>query len=341
MAHSDGPLLSVHDLKKYFPIRGKLFHRKEQFLKAVDQVSFDLAAGETLGLVGESGCGKTTTGRVILGLEPATGGEVKIDGSPNLTNLSQRQWFPYRRKIQMIFQDPYSSLNPRMTVGGMVGEALAVHHLAKGAARRDRVAELLEQVGLPPDAMQRFPHEFSGGQRQRIGIARALAVEPQIIIADEPVSALDVSIQAQIINLLKGIQEKRGLAFIFIAHDLAVVGHISHRVAVMYLGRIVEYGPKQEIFDNPLHPYTAALLNAIPKPDPSARRKRVVLEGDMPSPIVSPQGCPFHPRCERRFPGCERQEPHLHEATPGHWVSCFLCETTNNASIPNPTGLTK
>jgi len=324
MPHANGSILRVRDLCKYFPVRGALLQRTRQFLKAVDGVSFDLAPSETLGLVGESGCGKTTTGRVVLGLEPATSGQVHIGDSPDLTQISPRRWFPYRRRIQMIFQDPYSSLNPRMTVGTMVGEVLTVHRLARGAARRDRVVQLLEQVGLSSEAVNRYPHEFSGGQRQRIGIARALAVEPDILIADEPVSALDVSIQAQIINLLKSLQDQRGLAFVFISHDLAVVGHISHRVAVMYLGKIVELGPKKDIFDSPLHPYTVALLNAVPVPDPASKRKRIILPGDMPSPITPPAGCPFHPRCPRRFEGCDREVPQTREVTPGHWVSCRL-----------------
>jgi oligopeptide/dipeptide ABC transporter ATP-binding protein len=334
----NGQILTVRDVRKYFPVRGRWFSRERRLLRAVDGVSFDLGPGETLGLVGESGCGKTTTGRVILGLEPATSGEVRIGDSANLTQLTQRQWFPYRRRIQMIFQDPYSSLNPRMTVGAMVGEPLSVHRLARGAARRDRVVELLEQVGLPAEAMNHFPHEFSGGQRQRIGVARALAVEPRVIIADEPVSALDVSIQAQIINLLKDLQERRGLSYVFIAHDLAVVGHISHRVAVMYLGRIVELGPKHEIFGKPLHPYTVALLNAVPKPDPSGRGKRIILEGDIPSPVTPPPGCPFHPRCPRRFEGCDRDEPRLRELSPNHWVSCRLYDNVPAAAAEAATG---
>ncbi|MFH0795172.1 MAG: oligopeptide/dipeptide ABC transporter ATP-binding protein, partial [bacterium] len=241
---------------------------------------------------------------------------------------------PYRRKIQMIFQDPYSSLNPRMTVGSIIGEALTIHKLAKGQAKYDRIAQLLQAVGLRADHMRRFPHEFSGGQRQRIGIARALAVEPEVIVADEPVSALDVSIQAQIINLLQAIQEEFSLSFVFIAHDLSVVGHISHRVAVMYLGKIVELGPKLDIFNQPLHPYTQALLSAIPKVDPKTRRKRILLEGDVPSPINPPSGCPFHPRCPKRFAPCDKVVPHLLEVRGGHTVSCLLYQEPYASQAP-------
>ncbi|MBN1867251.1 ABC transporter ATP-binding protein [Candidatus Sumerlaeota bacterium] len=319
-------LLRVRDLRKHFPVRSWFSRRSQgRFVRAVDGVSFDIAAGETLGLVGESGCGKTTTGRMILGLETPTSGELRLGDSPDLARLSRRDWFPYRRRVQMIFQDPYSSLNPRMTVGAIVGEALSVHRLASRRDRRDRVADLFRQVGLDPDTMDRFPHEFSGGQRQRVGIARALAVQPEVIVADEPVSALDVSIQAQIINLLQDLQRQHGVSFLFIAHDLAVVGHISRRVAVMYLGRIVELGPRQDLFESPRHPYTLALMNAVPKPRPGGQKgNRIVLEGDIPSPIDPPPGCPFHPRCPKRFEGCDRIEPRLREIAPDRFVSCRL-----------------
>jgi oligopeptide/dipeptide ABC transporter ATP-binding protein len=331
-------ILRVEELRKYYPVNRGWFKAADapRHLKAVDGVSFDLKACETLGLVGESGCGKTTTGRVILGLEPATAGRVFIhtgggsseesQGEVDLCALSGRAWMPWRRRVQMIFQDPYSSLNPRMTVGSIVGEPLDVHNLARGAERRRRVLELFDQVGLPASAMDRFPHEFSGGQRQRVGVARALAVQPDIIIADEPVSALDVSIQAQIINLLQELQERHGLSFIFISHALSVVGHISHRVAVMYLGRIVEMASKADLFEEPLHPYTRALLGAAPKLDPKARGERVVLKGDIPSPISPPSGCPFHPRCPERFEGCDNIVPQNKEVKPGRFVACRLYE---------------
>jgi len=319
----NGALLRVRNLRKYFPLKKGLLSRTVNHVRAVDDVSFDLHRRETLGLVGESGCGKTTLGRTVIQLLRPTAGEVYYGDSPNLATLSNRRLFPYRRKIQMIFQDPYSSLNPRMTIGSIVGEPLTIHGLAKGQARRDRVAELLESVGLHPDHAKRFPHEFSGGQRQRIGIARALAVSPEVIICDEPVSALDVSIQAQIINLLQDLQERFNLSYLFIAHDLSVVGHISRRVAVMYLGRIVEMGPTQEIFASPLHPYTQALLRAVPKPVPKKAGKRSILEGDVPSPINPPPGCYFHPRCAQCFAPCEGRYPPLTQVTEARWVACW------------------
>ncbi|MCX7716856.1 MAG: ATP-binding cassette domain-containing protein [Candidatus Sumerlaeaceae bacterium] len=318
------PVLRVNGLTKHFPVRKGLFGRDAGAVRAVDGVSFELGPRETLGLVGESGCGKTTTGRLILQLIRPTAGEVRLLDSPDLTTLSNRQLLPWRRRMQMIFQDPYSSLNPRMTVGSIIGEALTIHRLAHGARKTERVKELLAEVGLNPNALKRFPHEFSGGQRQRIGVARALAVEPHVIIADEPVSALDVSIQSQIINLLQRLQEEHGLSYVFIAHDLSVVGHISHRVAVMYLGRIVEIGPKLQLFETPRHPYTQALLAAVPKPDPAKRGPRALLQGDVPSPLNPPSGCAFHPRCPRRFAPCDKIVPRLLPQSDGVQVACHL-----------------
>ncbi len=328
--NTDGALLRVRNLRKFFPIKKGLFSRTVNYVRAVDGVSLDLHEKETLGLVGESGCGKTTLGRTIIQLIRPSSGEVFYGDSPNLATLGNRALFPYRRRIQMIFQDPYSSLNPRMTVGSIIGEPLAIHKLAKGEARQKRVVELLEAVGLEAGHARRFPHEFSGGQRQRIGIARALAVDPRVIICDEPVSALDVSIQAQIINLLQDLQERLGLSYLFIAHDLSVVGHISQRVAVMYLGRIVELGPTGEIFREALHPYTQALLRAVPRPVPQKRGKKIVLEGDVPSPINPPSGCHFHPRCPEcpRHPEiqelCKTQYPPLTRIGDAREVACWL-----------------
>ena len=310
-------LLAIEDLHKHFPV-GKqgLFGRPAAWLHAVDGVSLELERGETLGLVGESGCGKSTVARVITGLHAATSGSVRYEGV-ELTALSRREWIPYRRKMQMIFQDPYASLDPRQTVASILAEPLAIHKLGRPRDRQLRAMELLEAVGLNPRHVHRYPHEFSGGQRQRIGIARALALEPDVIICDEPVSALDVSIQAQIINLLEELQERFQLAYIFIAHDLAVVRHICKRVAVMYLGRIVEIAGRDELFEDPRHPYTRALLSAIPHPDPELERtrERVVLEGDVPSPLEPPSGCSFHPRCPERAgvpdDRCAREAPAL------------------------------
>ena len=313
---SDNTLLSVRDLKKYFPIKRGLFAKTVGQVKAVDGVSFDLAKGEVLGLVGESGCGKTTTGRVILRLIEATAGQVMFEGQDVLA-LGKRDLRAMRRRMQIVFQDPYSSLNPRLTVGSMIEEALAIHHLAKGAKAKERVAELLTLVGLSPLHARRYPHEFSGGQRQRIGVARALAVDPRLIIADEPVSALDVSIQAQIINLLVALQRDLGVSYIFIAHDLSVIRHIADRVAVMYLGRIVEVGTNAEIYERPTHPYTQALLSAVPVPDPRARqrRRRIRLEGDVPSPANPPSGCRFRTRCWKAEPVCATEVPALEPRT--------------------------
>jgi oligopeptide transport system ATP-binding protein len=313
------PLLRVRNLKKYFPIRGGLLSREVARVHAVDDVSFDILPGETLGLVGESGCGKSTTGRTILRLIEPTSGEVSFQGK-NVTTLDKRT---LRKEMQIIFQDPYASLNPRMTVGSIIGEALVIHKLATSRREREeRVVKLLETVGLNADHLRRYPHEFSGGQRQRIGIARALAVNPKLIVADEPVSALDVSIQAQIINLLEELQQQFGLTYLFIAHDLSVVEHISTRVAVMYLGKIVEIAPAKELYTNPKHPYTEALLSAVPIPDPTLKRKRIILEGDVPSPINPPSGCRFHTRCGLRVPSCSQNEQVLKEISPGHWVAC-------------------
>jgi oligopeptide transport system ATP-binding protein len=317
-------LLDVQDIKVYFPITaGLIFQRKVADIKAVDGVSFQIRKGETLGLVGESGCGKSTTGRAILQLYPPTEGGVKY-GDIELTELKGGGLRRMRRKMQMIFQDPYASLNPRMSVGAIIGEPLAIHGLAKGEARRERVAELMRIVGLNPFYASRYPHEFSGGQRQRIGVARALAVEPEFIVADEPVSALDVSIQAQIINLLDDLQEQFGLTYLFIAHDLSVVRHISDRVAVMYLGKMMELTNRDELYENPLHPYTKALLSAVPIPDPEVetKRERIILSGDVPSPIAPPPGCVFNTRCPIAIDECRQEIPEWRELSKDHWVAC-------------------
>jgi oligopeptide transport system ATP-binding protein len=319
------PLLRVKDLVKNFPIKGGLFARGVDMVHAVDRVSFEVAEGETLGVVGESGCGKSTTGRVILRLIQPSSGEIWFEGR-DVTGLTGTALRVLARDMQIIFQDPYASLDPRMSVGAIVGEALTIHGLAKSAREhRERVAHLLETVGLSADHMRRYPHEFSGGQRQRIGIARALAVEPKLIVCDEPVSALDVSIQAQVINLLEDLQAQLGLTYIFIAHDLSVVEHISTRVAVMYLGRIVELASAHDLYANPLHPYTEALLSAVPIPDPKAKRRRTILEGEVPNPIHPPSGCHFHPRCPiRQLPLCSTERPELKTGAGGHQVACHL-----------------
>ena len=316
-------LLKVRDLKKYFPVQRGLFSRVSGQVKAVDGVSFDLRRGETLGLVGESGCGKTTTGRLILRLIEATGGSVVFDGVDVLA-AGREALRGLRRDMQVIFQDPYGSLNPRMAVGGILGQALRIHKLARGRAIRDRVADLLKTVGLSPDHARRYPHEFSGGQRQRIGIARALAVQPKFIVADEPVSALDVSIQAQVLNLLKELQRTFGLTYLFISHDLNVVAHFADRVAVMYLGRVVELADRDRLYADPQHPYTRALLAAVPVVDPTHRSGRTLLEGDAPNPAEVPHGCPFHPRCPERTAECSRVMPALKDVGEGHLVACIL-----------------
>jgi len=318
-------LLEVTNLKTYFPIRKGLFSRVAGYVKAVDDVSFVVRTGEVLGLVGESGCGKTTTGRSILRLIEPTSGSIRFEGQ-ELVGLPRRDLRALRRKMQIVFQDPYSSLNPRMTVGSALTEALTTHHLAHGQAARDRVAELLTLVGLSPSHAARYPHEFSGGQRQRIGVARALAVSPRLIVADEPVSALDVSIQAQIVNLLRDLQRRLHLTYIFVAHDLSVVEHISDRVAVMYLGRIVELADSRDLYRAPAHPYTVALLSAVPVPDPDRRRSRIVLGGDVPSPSNPPPGCRFHPRCYMAEAICRTDDPALREVAPGHWSACHFAE---------------
>ena len=318
------PLLSVRGLKKYFPIRGGIFAREVDRVHAVDGVSVDVAPGETVGLVGESGCGKSTTGRCIMRLIEPSEGEIWFQGK-DVTRLEGEALRALRRDMQIIFQDPFASLNPRHTVGGIIGEALTIHGLAKDRQELEgKVERLLQTVGLRPEHMRRFPHEFSGGQRQRIGIARALAVEPKLIVCDEPVSALDVSIQAQVINLLEDLQEKFGLAYLFIAHDLSVVEHISDRVAVMYLGRVVEVASAEELYENPLHPYTEALLSAVPIPDPKIKRKRIVLQGDVPNPIRPPSGCHFHTRCPIAQPRCSQEAPTLKNAGGRHQVSCHF-----------------
>jgi oligopeptide/dipeptide ABC transporter ATP-binding protein len=333
---SNTPLLAVADLRVHFSQGGGFLGAPREVLRAVDGVSFTLAAGETLGLVGESGCGKSTLGRAVLRLIDPTAGNIRFEDR-DITHLSQRQLRPIRRRMQIVFQDPYGSLNPRMTVRSALGEAMRIHGLVNSARdEEDRVAALLTRVGLRPEAMARYPHEFSGGQRQRIGIARALAVEPRCIIADEPVSALDVSIQAQIVNLLMDLQDELGLSYLFVAHDLKVVEHVSHRVAVMYLGQIVELLPKAQIARAACHPYTLALRSAVPEVNPARRAKRILLSGDVPSPLAPPPGCTFHPRCPIARKGlCDRHAPPLREVGPGHVVACHLAEESRVQLVPH------
>jgi oligopeptide transport system ATP-binding protein len=320
----DAPkLIKVENLVKHFPIKGGVFRTTIGHVRAVDGVSFDLRRGETFGLVGESGCGKTTTGRLLLRLLEPTSGSVEFDGK-RLYELGRRELRPLRRDLQIIFQDPFASLNPRMTVGDIIGETFAIHHINGQTSTSEKVAELLRLVGLEPEHMRRYPHQFSGGQRQRIGVARAIALNPKVIVCDEPVSALDVSIQAQIINLLEDLQDRLDLSYLFIAHDLSVVKHIADRVAVMYLGKIVELAPTIELFDNPLHPYTEGLLSAVPVPDPTLNRDRVIIAGDVPSPSNPPPGCRFHTRCPIAKDICKQVEPILEEKAPGHTVACHL-----------------
>ena len=327
MATPDAPasetVLSVRDLKKYFPVRRGVLSRVVAQVKAVDGVSFDIRRGEALCLVGESGCGKSTVARSIARLEHPTSGRVEVNGT-DITHLDETALRPHRRQMQMIFQDPYSSLNPRLSAGEIVGEPLTNYGLASGSELEQRVARLFERVGLRADAMAKFPHEFSGGQRQRLGIARALALNPSLILADEPLSALDVSVQAQVLNLLIDLQDELQLAYLFVSHDLAVVEHIGHRIAVMYLGRIVEIADNADLFAHPLHPYTEALLAAAPIPEPDVKRDRVILEGDVPSPVAPPSGCHFHTRCPVATPACRETTPPLIEVAPGHHVACLL-----------------
>lgn len=324
---SEEYLVSIRNLKKYFPIKKGIFNKAVSNVKAVDGVSFDIKRGETLGLVGESGCGKTTCGRTLIKLYEPTGGEIIYKGT-NIEKLTEKEMLPYRRKMQIIFQDPYASLNSRMTVGDIVGESIDIHNLMKGAERKERIQYLLDMVGLNNEHMNRYPHEFSGGQRQRIGIARSLAVEPEFIICDEPISALDVSIQAQVVNMLEDLQNTLGLTYLFIAHDLSMVKHISNRIGVMYLGNLVEIAESNELYTHPVHPYTTALLSAIPVPDPdeAAQRKRIVLEGDVPSPIDPPPGCRFKGRCRFVKQICGEVTPCLKDIGGGHMVACHLVE---------------
>lgn len=320
-------LIEVSGLKQYFTKTSGLFGKKVQYIKAIDNVSFHIKKGETLGLVGESGCGKSTTGRTLIKLYEPTDGKIIFDGE-DITNYSQKQMLPFRKRMQMVFQDPYASLDSRMTINEIIGEAMVTHGIATGSEKNDRIMDLLDKVGLMKDHANRYPHEFSGGQRQRVGIARALAVNPEFIICDEPISALDVSIQAQVINMLEDLQQDMGLTYLFIAHDLSMVKHISNRIGVMYLGNLVEIGASNEINEHPAHPYTQALLSAVPLPDPkmARERKRIVLQGDVPSPLNPPSGCPFRTRCTKCMKICSEVKPELKEIAPGHQVACHLYE---------------
>ena len=320
--NTDGASLEIVNLVKHFPIFGGFLKRQVGAVRAVDGVSLAVQRGETLGVVGESGCGKSTVGKTAVKLIEPTSGEIRLGGK-NVTNLSPRQMWQYRRRIQLVFQDPYSSMNPRLTAGAIVGEPLANFGMARGSDLEDRIAQLFRRVGLQPESMRKYTHEFSGGQRQRLSIAKALSVNPDVIVADEPVSALDVSVQAQVLNLLIDLQREFQLAYLFISHDLAVIRHISHRIAVMYLGRVVEMTDKRTLFATPLHPYTEALLAAAPIPDPATKRRRLILDGDVPSPAKPPSGCRFHTRCPYVLPACKEIDPPLQEVGPGHYVACI------------------
>jgi oligopeptide/dipeptide ABC transporter ATP-binding protein len=337
METTDNIILEVKGLKEYFPIHSGFFQRVVGHVKAVDGVSFFIRENEVLGLVGESGCGKTTTGRTILRLYDATAGEIwyrRQDGELiDISRISQKEMKPLRREMRMIFQDPYSSLNPRFTVKDIISEPLVIHKVARGKEMEDRVAELMRAVGLDPAYMRRYPHEFSGGQRQRIGLARTLSLSPRLIIADEPVSALDVSIQAQVLNLLQELQERLGLTLLFIAHDLSVVEHVSDRIAVMYVGKLVEMAETEEVLKNPLHPYAEALISAVPPADPAIRLSRIILEGDVPSPANPPPGCVFHPRCRHAQEVCSQEQPKLVEIEPDHYASCHFASELNLQGI--------
>lgn len=330
------PVLEVTDLQKHYALRRGFLRREVARVKAVDGVSFSIARGETLCVVGESGCGKSTLGKLILRLTQPTGGSIRLNGV-DVTNLTEDQMRPHRQRVQMVFQDPYASLNPKLRAGKIVGEPIENFQGLAAEGREARVTAILHKVGLRAEAMRRFPFEFSGGQRQRLAIARALAVNPDLVVADEPVSALDVSVQAQVLNLLMDLQEELNVAYLFISHDLGVVEHIGHRIAVMYLGRIVEIAPKEAAFEEPLHPYTQALMNAAPMADPRQKRERLLIEGDVPSPITPPSGCHFHTRCPFPTQRCRSEEPLLREIVPGHFVACHLREDGYRGALPRPS----